>query len=143
MQPGIESFAGVIIVNPAGQVLLARKLDQYAFAIPWCRIVPGKPLRQCLRERVIGLTGLEVEPVFLGPSEHIEAGEHLISFDHRAAINIHQHHFVRDDIEFLWALPDDLHSLPLVPLTRQILEKHFIDRGVEPELSSMPKPYRS
>jgi len=118
----IQNFAGVIIENAEGQILLVKKIDQYAYAIPWCRILPGKPLQECLRERVMDLTGLSIQPVFLGPSEHIEADLHFISFDHTA--------------DYLWAEPGELPGIPMVPLTRRILDKHFLDHGVETGLSS-------
>jgi hypothetical protein len=142
LEPGIESFAGVIIENPASEVLLVRKLEHYAYAIPWCRIVPGHPIQECLREKVLDLTGLAIEPVFLGPSEHIEDGSHLISFDHTARIDSSTHHYVKDNIEYLWAAPWELHTVPMVPLTRQILEQHFLDMGLEPEISVEPRKYK-
>ena len=70
MEPGIESFAGVIIQNAKGETLLVRKVEQYAFAIPWCRIIPGKNLQECLMDRVMELTGLSIQPVRQGFLEH-------------------------------------------------------------------------
>ena len=143
MEPGIENFAGVIIQNDKGEILLVRKVDQYAYAIPWCRVTPGKTLQQCLMDRVMDLTGLSIQPVFLGPSEHIEEDNHIISFDHIAKIYTVQHHYVREGLDYLWAGADELFTVPLVVLTRQILEKHFLDHGIEPELSSEPKDFTS
>ena len=143
MEPGIENFAGVIIQNEKGEILLVRKVDQYAYAIPWCRVTPGKTLQQCLMDRVMDLTGLSIQPVFLGPSEHIEEDNHIISFDHIAKIETVQHHYVREGLDYLWAGDDELLTIPLVVLTRQILEKHFLDHGIEPELSSEPKDFTS
>jgi len=132
----IQNFAGVIIENAEGQILLVKKIDQYAYAIPWCRILPGKPLQECLRERVMDLTGLSIQPVFLGPSEHIEADLHFISFDHTAKVQTGEHHYVREGLDYLWAEPGELPGIPMVPLTRRILDKHFLDHGVETGLSS-------
>ena len=143
MEPGIENFAGVIIQNARGETLLVRKMDQYAYAIPWCRIIPGKNLQECLMERVMELTGLSIQPVFLGPSEHIEGDNHFISFDHTAKIDSVEQHFVREGLDYLWAGVDELITVPLVALTRQILEKHFLKQGIEPELSSEPKDFTS
>jgi hypothetical protein len=143
MEPGIENFAGVIIQNAKDETLLVRKVDQYAYAIPWCRLTPGKTLHQCLVDRVMDLTGLSIQPVFLGPSEHIEEGNHFISFDHTAKIDSGEHHYVRDGLDYLWAGVDELITVPLVALTRQILEKHFLKQGIEPELSSEPKDFTS
>jgi len=139
MEPGIENFAGVIIQNEKNEILLVRKLDQYAYAIPWCRITPGQGLQECLVERVRDLTGLSIEPVFLGPSEHIEEDNHFISFDHIATINSQEHHYVREGLDYLWAGVGELITVPMVALTRQILEKFYLDQGMEPELSSEPK----
>lgn len=135
----IQNFAGVIIHNREEEILLVKKLEQYAYAIPWCRIVPGIPLQQCLRERVRDLTGLSVQPVFLGPSEHIYGDSHFISFDHTASIDVRQHQFNQSGLDYLWAKPEGLRGLPLVPLTRQILESYFLSRGMELELSTEPK----
>ncbi len=143
MEPGIENFAGVIIENKEGEVLLVKKLQHYAYAIPWCRVTPGKSLQQCLMDRVMDLTGLSIQPVFLGPSEHIEEDNHFISFDHTAKIDSGKHHYVREGLDYLWAGADELITIPLVALTRQILEKYFLDHGVEPELSSEPKDFTS
>jgi hypothetical protein len=132
----IQNFAGVIVENAEGQVLLAKKIEQYAYAILWCRIVPGRPLQDCLRERVMDLTGLSIQPVFLGPSEHIDGGSHFISFDHTAKVEADRHHYIREGIDYLWAGPEELPGIPMVPLTRQILEKHFLGRGIETWLSS-------
>lgn len=142
VEEGIQSFAGVIIVNPNGQVLLVRKVEQYAYAIPWCRILPGKTLQESLRERVRDLTGLSIKPVFLGPSEHITGDTHFISFDHTAKVNVCEHHYVREGLDYLWAGPAELLSVPMVPLTRQILERYYLDHGIEPELSSEPRKLR-
>lgn len=139
MEPGIENFAGVIIQNEKSEILLVRKLEQYAYAIPWCRITPGQGLQECLVDRVKDLTGLSIEPVFLGPSEHIEDDSHFISFDHIATINSQEHHYVREGLDYLWAGVGELITVPMVALTRQILEKFYLDHGVEPELSSEPK----
>ena len=141
MKEGIQSFAGVIIENPDGQVLLIRKVEQYAYALPWCRIIPGKTLQESLRERVRDLTGLSIRPVFLGPSEHIAGDTHFISFDHTAKVNASENHYVREGLDYLWAGPDELKSVPMVPLTRQILEMYYLDHGIEPELSSKPKRF--
>ena len=141
MEPGIENFAGVIIENEDGQILLVRKVEQYAYAIPWCRVTPGKTLQQCLMERVMDLTGFSIQPVFLGPNEHIMENNHFISFDHTAKIASGEHHFVREGLDYLWAGVRELMTVPLVPLTRQILEKYFLDKGIEPELSSEPKDF--
>ena len=143
MEPGIENFAGVIIENETGEILLVRKVEQYAYAIPWCRIIPGKSLQQCLKERVMDLTGFSIQPVFLGPNEHIVGNNHFISFDHSARISSVENHFVRVGLDYLWAGVDELITVPLVPLTRQILEKYFLDQGIEPELSSEPKDFTS
>jgi ADP-ribose pyrophosphatase YjhB (NUDIX family) len=143
MEPGIENFAGVIIENEKGEILLVRKVDQYAYAIPWCRVTPGKSLQQCLVDRVMDLTGLSIQPVFLGPSEHIEEDNHFISFDHTAKIDTASHHYIREGLDFFWAGAEELLTVPLVALTRQILEKHFLDHGIEPELSSEPKDFTS
>jgi hypothetical protein len=143
MEERIQSFAGVIIQNPKGQVLLVRKIEQYAYAIPWCRILPGKTLQDSLRERVLDLTGLSIKPVFLGPSEHIALGAHFISFDHTAKVNVNEHHYVREGLDYLWAGSGELLNIPMVPLTRQILERYYLDHGIEPELSSKPKKYDS
>jgi len=141
MEQGIENFAGVIIENESSEILLVRKVKQYAYAIPWCRIIPGKSLQQCLKERVMDLTGLHIQPVFLGPNEHIVGGNHFISFDHTARISPVESHFVREGLDYLWAGVNELFTVPLVPLTRQILEKYYLDRGIEPELSSEPKGF--
>jgi len=143
MEAGIENFAGVIIENKEGEVLLVRKVEQYAYAIPWCRVTPGISLQQCLADRVMNLTGLSIQPVFLGPSEHIDEGNHFISFDHTARIDSSEHHYIREGLDYLWAGADELFTVPLVVLTRQILEKHFLDHGIEPELSSEPKDFTS
>jgi len=143
MEPGIQNFAGVIIQNSRGEILLVRKVDQYAYAIPWCRIIPGKSLQECLVERVRDLTGISIHPVFLGPNEHIEEDSHFISFDHTARIDSDEHHYVREGLDYLWAGADQLITVPLVALTRQILEKHFLKHGIEPELSSEPKDFIS
>ncbi len=139
MKEDIENFAGVIIFNREKEVLLIKKTRQYAYAIPWCRVVPGVPLNQCLRERVMNLTGLSVQPVFLGPSEHIHGDSHFISFDHTASVDIHELQFSREGLDYLWMKPEDLITIPLVPLTRQILESYFLSRGLELALSSETK----
>jgi len=143
MEPGIENFAGVIIENEKGEILLVRKVEHYAYAIPWCRVIPGKSLQQCLMDRVMDLTGFTIQPVFLGPNEHILENNHFISFDHTARIETGEHHFVREGLDYLWAGVSELKTIPLVALTRQILEKFFRDRGSEPELSSEPKDFSS
>jgi len=139
LKENIESFAGAIIFNQDGKVLLAKKMEQYAYAIPWCRVVPGIPLQQCLREKVRNLTGLSIQPVFLGPSEHIHGNTHFISFDHTAFIDARCHPFNREGLDYLWAKPENLLGIPLVPLTRQILESYFLGRDMELELSSHPR----
>ncbi len=121
---GIENFGGVIIENTDGAILLVRKSDDYAYAIPWCRIRPGQSLAECISNRVKELTGLTIHPVFIGPNEHIENGSHFISFDHVAGINGKTHHYRRDDIDYLWVNPGELRSVPLVPLTRKLLESY-------------------
>ena len=133
MEPGIESFAGVIIESKEGEVLLVRKPQQYAYAIPWCRIIPGKNLQECIIERVKDLTGIFIHPVFLGPSEHIDGDSHFISFDHVASVDTTRQHYKRDDLEYLWLYPSDLHTVPLVPLTQSILEKYCQERSLEVE----------
>jgi len=138
MKEGIQSFAGVIIENSRGQILLVRKVEQYAYAIPWSRILPGKPLKESIRERVMDLTGLSIQPVFLGPSEHISGNSHFISFDHTARINASEHHYTREGLDYLWAGPGELPGVPMVPLTRQILEEYFLGQGIETGLSSHP-----
>ena len=127
MKEKIQNFAGVIIENTERQVLLMKKIEQYAYAIPWCRILPGKPLQECLCERVMDLTGLSIQPVFLGPSEHIEGSSHFISFDHTAKVQTGKDHYVREGLDYLWARPEELPGIPMVPLTRRILEKHFLE----------------
>jgi hypothetical protein len=139
MEEGIQSFAGVIIENSHGQILLVRKVVQYAYAIPWSRIFPGKSLKDSLREKVMDLTGLSIQPVFLGPSEHISGDSHFISFDHTARIDTTEHHYIRQGLDYLWAGPNELLGIPLVPLTRQILEEYFLARGIETGLSTKPK----
>ncbi len=124
MEPGIENFAGVIIENGEGEILLVKKPDHYAYAIPWCRIIPGKSLQECLTERVRHLTGFTINPVFVGPSEHIEGNSHFISFDHLARLDSHGLQHSRDDLDYLWVRPADLNTIPLVPLTRSLLAKH-------------------
>ena len=143
MEAHIENFAGVIVQNEKGETLLVRKVDQYAYAVPWCRITPGQSLQQCIVERVMDLTGLTIQPIFLGPSEHIEEDNHFISFDHTAKIDSKEHHYVREGLDYLWAGVEELITVPLVPLTRQILEKFFQKQGIEPELSSEPKEFSS
>jgi hypothetical protein len=133
MEPGIENFAGVIIENREGEVLLVRKLEQYAYAIPWCRIIPGKNLQECIIERVRDLTGISIHPVFLGPSEHIEDDSHFISFDHVANVETSEHHYTRDDLDYLWIYPRNFHTVPVVPMTRNILEKYCRERSLELE----------
>ena len=133
MEPGIESFAGVIIENKEGEILLVRKPQQYAYAIPWCRIIPGKNLQECIIERVKDLTGIFIHPVFLGPSEHIDGDSHFISFDHVASVDTTRQHYKRDDLEYLWLYPSDLHTVPLVPLTQSILEKYCQEHSLEVE----------
>jgi hypothetical protein len=142
MQEGIQSFAGVIIENPEGQILLVRKVEQYAYAIPWSRILPGKSLKESIQQRVMHLTGLSIQPVFLGPSEHIAGDSHFISFDHTAKVNTSEHHYVREGLDYLWAGPDKLLGVPMVPLTRQILEEYYLGQGIETRLSSQPKKLR-
>lgn len=139
MQKGIQSFTGVIIENSRGQVLLVRKIKDYAYAIPWSRLIPGRSLKESIQERVMDLTGLSIQPVFLGPSEHIAGDSHFISFDHTAKVNTSEHHYVREGLDYLWAGPDELLGIPMVPLTRQILEEYYLGRGVEMGLSSQPK----
>jgi hypothetical protein len=139
MQDGIQSFAGVIIENSEGQVLLVRKIEQYAYAIPWSRILPGKSLKESIQERVMDLTGFSIQPVFLGPSEYISGDSHFISFDHTARVDASEHHYIREGLDYLWAGPDELLGVPMVPLTRQILEEYFLGQGVETGLSSQPK----
>ncbi|UCF31949.1 MAG: NUDIX domain-containing protein [bacterium] len=124
MERGIENFAGVIIENDNGEILLVRKIDDYAYAIPWCRVRPGQTLHHCLRERVRDLTGLTIHPVFIGPNEHIEETSHFISFDHVARVNGNTHHYQRDDLDYLWVRPEDLNTVPLVPLTRKVLAQY-------------------
>jgi ADP-ribose pyrophosphatase YjhB (NUDIX family) len=131
MEPGIENFAGVIIENREGEVLLVRKLEQYAYAIPWCRIIPGKNLQECIIERVRDLTGISIHPVFLGPSEHIEDDSHFISFDHVANVETSKHHYARDDLDYLWIHPCDFHTVPVVPMTRNILERYCRNHSLE------------
>lgn len=131
MEPGIENFAGVIIENKEGEVLLVRKLEQYAYAIPWCRIIPGKNLQECIIERVKDLTGISIHPVFLGPSEHIEDESHFISFDHVANVETSEHHYARDDLDYLWIHPCDFHTVPVVPMTQNILERYCRDHSLE------------
>jgi hypothetical protein len=131
MEPGIENFAGVIIENKEGELLLVRKLQQYAYAIPWCRIIPGKNLQECIIERVKDLTGIFIRPVFLGPSEYIDGDSHFISFDHVASVDTTRQHYKRDDLEYLWLYPSDLHTVPLVPLTQSILEKYCEEHSLE------------
>jgi ADP-ribose pyrophosphatase YjhB (NUDIX family) len=135
----IQNFAGIIIQNEKNEVLLVRKIDQYAYAIPWCRVTPGQSLQECIVERVKDLTELSVQPVFLGPSEHIEEDNHFISFDHTASIDSKEHHYVREGLDYLWAGIEELVTVPMVPLTRQILEKFFLEHGMEAELSSEPQ----
>jgi hypothetical protein len=89
------------------------------------------------------LTGLSIQPVFLGPSEHIKEGNHFISFDHTAKIDSSEHHYVRDGLDYLWAGAEELFTVPLVALTRQILERHFLKHGIEPGLSSEPEDFVS
>jgi ADP-ribose pyrophosphatase YjhB (NUDIX family) len=131
MEPGIENFAGVIIENREGEILLVRKSQNYAYAIPWCRIIPGKNLQECIIERVKDLTGISIHPVFLGPSEHIEKDSHFISFDHVASVDTSEHQYVRDDLDYLWIYPTDFHSVPVVPLTRSILERYCNEHSLE------------
>jgi hypothetical protein len=131
MEPGIENFAGVIIENKEGEILLVRKLQHYAYAIPWCRIIPGKNLQECIVERVRDLTGIFIQPVFLGPSEHIKDNSHFISFDHVATVDVGKQHYERDDLDYRWIYPCDFHSVPLVPLTQDILERYCRDRSLE------------
>lgn len=130
MERGIENFAGVIIENREGEVLLVRKLQHYAYAIPWCRILPGKNLQECLVERVKDLTGIAIHPIFLGPSEHIEDNSHFISFDHVATVDTKVDHYIRDDLDYLWIRPCDFHTVPLVPLTQSILERYCKDKNL-------------
>ena len=139
MREGIQSFAGVIIENLQGQVLLVRKVEQYAYAIPWSRITPGKSLRESIKERVMDLTGFSIQPVFLGPSEHIEGDSHFISFDHTAKVNSSENHYVRQGLDYLWASPVELFGIPMVPLTRQILEEYYLGLGIETGLSTHPR----
>lgn len=120
-----------MIENTKGEILLVRKLDHYAYAIPWCRITPGESLQECIRIRVKDLTGLSVHPVFLGPNEHIEEDSHFISFDHIARVDDKVHHYTRDDLEYLWMLPGEYHTVPLVPLTQNILERYCRKSGVK------------
>ena len=133
MEKGIENFAGVIIENMDGKILLVKKVDHYAYAIPWCRIVPGKNLQECIVERVRDLTGIAIHPVFLGPSEHIDGDFHFISFDHVANVDTREHHYSRDDLEYLWIYPCDYHTVPVVPLTRSILGQYCKDHSLEVE----------
>lgn len=130
MENGIENFAGVVIRNSDGRVLVVRKASHYAYAIPWCRILPGKSLKECLKERVMDLTGIRIQPVFLGPSEHIQGNSHFISFDHLADVDIQEHRYSRKDLEYLWIDPCRYHTVPLVPLTQDILEKYCRDQGI-------------
>jgi ADP-ribose pyrophosphatase YjhB (NUDIX family) len=131
MEPGIQNFAGVIVENSEGEVLLVRKLQHYAYAIPWCRIIPGQSLQECIIERVRDLTGISIHPVFLGPSEHIEEDSHFISFDHVASVDTKKHHYEKDDLDYLWVYPRDFHTVPLVPLTQSILEKYCKEHSLE------------
>lgn len=131
MEKGIENFAGVIIENKEGEVLLVKKHQHYAYAIPWCRIIPGKNLQECIIERVRDLTGISIHPVFLGPSEHIEENSHFISFDHVASVDTTEHRYERNDLDFLWIYPRDYHTVPLVPLTRGILERYCRRHSLE------------
>jgi ADP-ribose pyrophosphatase YjhB (NUDIX family) len=142
MERGIENFGGVVIENTEGEILLARKLDDYAYALPWCRIRPGQSLTECISNRVMDLTGLTIHPVFVGPNEHIEEGSHFISFDHMARIDSKTHHYSRDDIDYLWVHPNDLETVPLVPLTRKMLANYCKEEVVgsqEPEARSQEK----
>lgn len=131
MERGIENFGGVIIENTEGEILLVRKADDYAYAIPWCRIMPGQSLAECISERVKNLTGLSINPVFVGPNEHIEEDSHFISFDHIATVDTRTHHYSRDDIDYLWVHPHDLETVPLVPLTRKLLDGYRKEKGVQ------------
>ena len=139
MEKGIQSFAGVIIENSEGQILLVRKVDHYAYAIPWSRIIPGKSLIDSIKERVMDLTGLSIQPVFLGPNELIDGDFHFISFDHTAKVSTSEHHYIREGLDYLWAGPDELLGIPMVPLTRQILEEYYLNKGIETRLSSHPR----
>ena len=124
MEKGIENFAGVIIENDQGEVLLVRNENDYAYAIPWCRISPGLTLEECLKRKVKDLTGLSIHPVFLGPNEHIIEDSHFISFDHVARIDSSKHHYHRDDLDYLWVDPAEFQTVPMVPLTRKVLERY-------------------
>lgn len=132
---GIDNYAGIIIVNNKGQILLVRKLDDYAYAIPWCRIQPGEAIQDCLKRKVKDLTGLSVEPAFLEPNEHIEEDSHQISFDHLARIDGETHHYVRDDLDYIWMKPGDFQEFPLVPLTRNIIERYLDRIGFEVDVT--------
>ncbi len=127
---GIDNYAGIIIVNNRGQILLVKKLDDYAYAIPWCRIQPGETIQDCLKRKVKDLTGLSIEPAFLEPNEHIGEDLHQISFDHLARIDGETHHYVRDDLDFLWMNPGDFQELPLVLLTRKTIERYIGRAGM-------------
>lgn len=131
----IDNYAGIIIINNKGQILVVRKLDGYAFAIPWCRVQPGESIQDSLKRKVQDLTGLSVEPVFLEPNEHIEDDSHQISFDHLARIDSEVHHYVRDDLDYLWINPGDFQETPLVPLTRKIIERYIVKIGFEVDVT--------
>lgn len=128
---GIECFAGVVIVNRKGDILLIKDRDDYAYAIPWCRVRPGKTIRECLAARVKNLTGLEIEPVFLEPSEYIEDTSHHISFDHVAVVGTDVHYFTRDNLDYLWINPAAYATIRLVPMTRKIIKSYIRRSGEE------------
>ncbi len=127
---GIDNYAGIIIVNNRGQILLVKKLDAYAYAIPWCRVQPGETIQDCLKRKVTDLTGLSIEPAFWGPNEHIDDDSHQISFDYLARIDGETHHHVRDDLDILWMNTGDFQELMLVPLTRKTIERYIGRAGM-------------
>jgi len=122
---GIENFAGIVIVNSKGDLLLVKNRDDYAYAIPWCRVRPGETIRDCLVARVMDLTGLKVEPVFLEPSENIDDESHHISFDHVGFVDTEEHYSTRDNLDYLWVRPREHTLIPLVPMTRKIIERYI------------------
>ena len=124
MDHGIQNFAGIIIENDRGEILLVRRKNDDAYAIPWCRLSPGKTMDQCLQEKVLDLTGLKVSPVFLGPNEHIVENSHFISFDHIAHVNGQKPDYLKNNLNYRWVEPCKINTVSLVPLTRKLLEEH-------------------